>query len=84
MAIREETQVFANAIHVELGIVLHQVEVQRHKILRTAKRSTRVTGLAGMYHAHNIPADLRGEFFQTVQIRLAHEWQNFGAKMEEI
>jgi len=40
--------------------MLHDVEVERHKVFGTTQRTTGVAALAGVYHAYNISADLTG------------------------
>ena len=60
MPIAQEEEVFADPVHLEIGIVLHYVEVQGCEILRATQRPAGVPALNGMYHAYDIPAYLGG------------------------
>jgi hypothetical protein len=51
MTNRQEEQVFILAIHFKIGVVVHAVEEQGGKIVRTTQRRTGVTALNRVYHA---------------------------------
>jgi hypothetical protein len=62
VAVAEEEEVLADAVHGEVGRVLaHVVEVQRHQQVRATQGAAGVAALAAMHHAHDVAAHLAGD-----------------------
>lgn len=70
MAVGEEEQVFALAVHAEsMRLMLHDIKIQHCKIIGTAQRTARMAGFRPVYHADDIPSDLAGGCFQFCGIK---------------
>lgn len=63
MPIRQYKYVFIMRLHRELGIVLHDLEVQSSKELRTSQRTPWVAACGPMYHSYDISPDLSSNVF---------------------
>ena len=64
MPVRQKENVFILPIDIKLWIMAHFVEIEGSKVFCTTQRATRVTARGSMYHANDIPTDLRGNFLQ--------------------
>jgi hypothetical protein len=64
VAVAEYENVFIHAVHGELGIVFHHLEIQCGEEFCAAQRTAGVSALNGMDHAHDVAADLGGYLFQ--------------------
>ena len=60
--------IFIFTFHMEVGIMLHYLEKQCSKEIRTAQRTARVAALNCMHHSYNIPAYLAGDLLEVVHI----------------
>ena len=73
MAIRQKENVFADAIHVETWLALHDFEIKGGKKIGAAQGAARMAALHFMHHTHNIAAHLRGHFVKLPAIHFFKE-----------
>jgi hypothetical protein len=58
MTVRQKEDVLVLSIHMEIGIVLKNLEVERGKKISTTERTSWVTALGAMDHSYDISSDL--------------------------
>ncbi len=58
MTVGKKEDVLTVSIHIKAGLPAENVEIEGHKKLRAAQRTTGVPALAGMNHANDVSADL--------------------------
>lgn len=63
MSVGKEENVFIDAIHMEIRIVFHSIEIEGCKEVGAAQGSAGMAALNGVHHTYNIPSDLCGSSF---------------------
>ena len=58
MTVRQKEDVLVLSIHMEIGIVLKNLEVECSKEISTTERTAGVTTLGAMDHSYDISSDL--------------------------
>ena len=58
MTVRQKEDVLILPIHMEIGIVLKNLEVESSKKISTTERTSGVTALGSMDHSYYISSDL--------------------------
>jgi hypothetical protein len=58
MTVRQKEEVFILPIHMKIGVVFKNFEVESGEEISTTKRTTGVTALGAMDHSYDISSDL--------------------------